>query len=812
MKTNVLKSAGAFLLGIALLAASCEKPMVEPEVEPAFPEKVTETIAQGESCEITLSANKDWELEMTGDLQYFRMIYNGEPSTTIEGKEGEFTVKVEAIEDASDFEQRHVTLTMKMEMAGAPVEQVVAEVHRNGTERIFKVYPAKIEDDDFVYGENGYEFESEAANDFSVIYYGSNFLTYLKVEANFDWALKEVPEWVDINVSGNYVSSGKANETAVISLRGINSKFPLDGDEGELVFIIDDEKSEEIGEYTLSIPEIRNMFLFEPLGSMAEFNAEGEFNNAMGGWVQTPLRGSFTGIQGAAVYMIELGSDGYLYYAGSSKDTNSDSWIKASLSADKEDVLASYDFSVSVSENTEPADRKAIVLLIPGTVEVKNPEWFFITDDEMEIKEEYQKYIYTYVVQRGAEHEEVGELVTIEESVLTAAGAQFAKADAEAEWVYLSQEYWGVGSNGCYELTVTNPDNYLNVKYGKEFWDAGIFELDTDTFELVASSGWCEPSDQTLSLNLDDSHVDKHLFIVCKTENPADMDNPMPFAVIKVIYNPGASVGEKQLVKIAYPASTTGISLRKMNATSDAADLYYQEALKYLDGEDQVYEYVQGKKQPTMPYLEFSFDIDPEACSYPLEDEYLSYESAWGNVGMILMNIPTYMAGMRFGSIMLVKDTDGKTRLAMVCIYDPEFGQSAGGDGGFITANDAMLADSGASFGKMKDNANYADMMSGLVEYFGVEENELYVLTVSAEEGAYYGFSFAEELGGYGLYEFGENGIDMSESSWAEVDGSGTIVITLDKDDYSPKYITIQVWNEQYEMAVDKAVICVSRE
>ena len=810
MKTNFLKSAFAFLMGTALLATSCEDPISQPEVEPAFPESVSKTIAQGESCEIALSANMDWDLVLSGDLQYFTMTYNGEPATTISGKEGEFVVNVKAVKDETDFEQRKVTLTMKMKGA----EQVVAEVHRNGSERIFKVYPVKIEDGAFVYGENGYEFEEEAANDFSMTFSGGDFMTYLKVEANFDWALKDVPEWAEINTTNGYVSSGKANEAAVISLRGVNKNFPLDGATDDLSFVINEGENPVAveGEYKISIPEIKDMFLFEPLSGVAEFNAAGEYNNAMGGWVQTPLKGSFTGIQGAAVYMIELGSDGYLYYAGSSKDTNSDSWVKASLSADEEDVLASYDFSVSVSENTEPSDRKAVVLLIPGTVEVKNPEWFFITDDETDIKEEYQKYIYTYLVQRGAKHEEVGELVTIEESVLTATGSQFAKADAEAEWVYLSQENWGVGSNGCYELTVTNPDTYLNVKYGKEFWDAGIFELDAESFELVASSGWCEPSDQTLSLTLNDNHVDKHLFIVCKTGNPADMDNPMPFAVIKVIYNPGASVGEKQLVKIAYPASTKGISLRKMSATSDAADLYYQEALKYLDGEDQVYEYVQGKTQPTMPYLEFSFDIDPEACSYPLEDEYLSYESAWGNVGMILMDVPTYMASMRFGSIMLVKDTDGKTRLAMVCIYDPEFGQSAGGDGGFITANDAILADSGASFGKMKDNSNYADMMSGLVEYFGVEENELYVLTVPAAEGAYYGFSFAEEFGGYGLYEWGENGIDMSESRWAEVDGSGTIVITLSEDDYSPKYITIQVWNEQYEMAVDKAVICVSRE
>lgn len=810
MKTNFRKSASAFLMGVALLAISCEDPVVQPEVEPAFPESVTETIEQGGSCDIPLSANMDWELVMSGDLQYFTMTYNGEPATTISGKEGEFAVTVAAVKDESDFEQRKVTLTMKMK----DTEQVVAEVHRNGSERIFKVYPVKIQDGDFVNGENGYEFETEAANEFTVIYNGSMFMTFIKVEANFDWALKEVPEWLEINATNGYVSSGKANEDAFISLWGVNGKYPLDGATDNLSFVINEGENPVAveGEYKISIPEIRNMFLFEPLSGIAEFNAAGEYNHAMAGWVQTPLRGSFTGIQGAAVYLVELGSDGYLYYAGSSKDTDSDSWVKASLSADAEDVLASYDFEVSVSENTEPTDRKAIVLLIPGTVEVKNPEWFFITDDEMDIKEEYQKYIYTNLVQRGAKQEEVGELVTIEESVLTGAGAQFAKADAEAEWVYLSQESWGVGSDGCYELTVTNPDTYLNVKYGKEFWDAGIFELDTESFELVAGSGWCEPTDQTLRLTLDDSHVDKHLFVVCKTENPADMDNPMPFAVIKVIYNPGASVGEKQLVKIAYPSSTKGISLRKMNASSDAADLYYQEALKYLDGEDQVYEYVQGKEQPTMPYLEFSFDIDPEACSYPLEDDYLSYESAWGNVGMVMMNIPSYMASMRFGSIMLVKDTDGKTRLAMVCVYDPEFGQSSGGNSGFVTANDASLADSGASFGKMKDNANYADMMSGLVEYFGVEENELYVLTVSGAEGTYYGFSFAEELGGYGLYEWGENGIDASESRWAEVDGSGTFVITMDKDDYNSKFIVLQVWNEQYEMAVDTAVICVSRE
>ena len=65
MKTFYWKSALA-LLGIAALASSCEES--EKIVLPVFPEEmVKKTVQAGESVEIPLSPNLDWEASITGE-------------------------------------------------------------------------------------------------------------------------------------------------------------------------------------------------------------------------------------------------------------------------------------------------------------------------------------------------------------------------------------------------------------------------------------------------------------------------------------------------------------------------------------------------------------------------------------------------------------------------------------------------------------------------------------------------------------------------------------------------------------------------
>lgn len=799
MKTNFLKSAFAFLLGTALLATSCEDPISQPEVEPAFPESVTKTIAQGESCEIALSANMDWDLVLSGDLRYFTMTYNGEPATTISGKEGEFSVTVKAVEDETDFEQRKVTLTMKMKGA----EQVVAEVHRNGSERIFKVYPVKIEDGAFVYGNDDYEFEAEAANDFTVTYNGGMFMTYLRVEANFDWALKDVPEWLEINATNGYVSSGKANEAARISLWGVNSKYPLDGATDDLSFVINEGENPVAveGEYKISIPEIKDMFLFEPLSGVAEFNAAGEYNNAMAGWVQTPLKGSFTGIQGAKVYLLELGVDGYMYYVASSDTGSETDWVQANLKVDDEaNMLASYDFEVKVTPNESKDVRRAVVLLIPGSVEIKNPEWAFITSDETDVKEEYQKYIYAWLMQSGETGgDDVGEMVTADAAALASVGAKFEKTSDD--WIYFATEVWGVNTQNCYNLTLTNAETYnVGLVFAKEFWGARMFDIDMDSGNATEVSAWGEPGDN-FSFTLDDTYINSNRFLVCYGEND------VVIAVIRVIYDPEAVIGDGSLVSIPYPMNTKGISIRKMNSVDDGADMYYNYALSNLAGVDEVYEYVQGKN-PVMPVLRFA--VECANFVYPMEEEWPALEQYMGNDYFVMMTVEENMTNVKKRSVVVANDANNVPMFALVCTYDPEFGQSAGGNGS-ITANDEILAQAGAKFGLMKDNGNYADMLPDVKEYFGMDENNCYILTVSKASGTYSGFTFAKPVGGGMLYEYGGNGLDESAGTWAEL-GEDSITVTLQEDDWNPKFILLFGYDEASDTTNPMAVICVSRE
>ena len=805
MKTNFLKSAFAFLLGTALFATSCEDPISQPEVEPAFPESVTKTIAQGESCEIALSANMDWDLVLSGDLRYFTMTYNGEPATTISGKEGEFSVTVKAVEDETDFEQRKVTLTMKMKGA----EQVVAEVHRNGSERIFKVYPVKIEDGVFVYGENGYEFEEEAANDFSMTFAGGDFMTYLKVEANFDWALKDVPEWAEINATNGYVSSGKANEAAVISLRGVNKNFPLDGDNGKLEFVINENEENPVpleNDFTLMIPAVRDIFVAPvSLASQIKFNAAGQYYNPMNGeYQERPMTAvSVIGIAGLQAYAVEVNAMGGLTVVGSTdkKVMPASEWVHFELNDETPDnVLKTYGFSITVDANLTSVARRAGLLLIPGAIAIKGEDDLF-NDTLDDINPKYSEYMSWFIEQDGQNGgSELGDgAFFADNDQLANSGAKFELLDSRNEensWIPTADDTFAVGAENYYKLTVTRPKGTYTISYaeGYDVWDFELFEQGTDGGLVASSTQWAQltmdETSRTVSFSIEIGEkwaAQAMKFLILKGENGR-------MAAIYVCYDPDQVIGDGGMITLDNPNSGD------LNKMAESAPEYGYLVSEY--GCKEIYELTWNGQ---MIYGSVALDYDSIDVDEYSQEWLYCYPAGEGRI--MLMGY----AEMMSKGFVLFKDADGVVVAVLVCTADPNWQPSGEGGSGSITANDEILAQAGAKFGLMKDNGNYADMLPGVKEYFGMDENNCYILTVSKASGTYSGFTFAKPVGGGMLYEYGENGLDESAGTWAEL-GEDSITVTLQEDDWNPKFILLFGYDEASDTTNPMAVICVSRE
>ncbi len=800
MKTNLTKTASAFLMGIALLATSCEDPVSQPEVDPVFPESVTETIEQGGSCEIPLSANMDWELVLSGDLQYFTMTYNGEPATTISGKEGEFTVTVAAVKDESDFEQRKVTLTMKMK----DTEQVVAEVHRNGSERIFNVYPVKMDEDGFVSDSEGYVFE-DANNNITLYFDGNMFQTYIKVNANFDWALKTVPEWVEINeVEGKYVSSAKANVDGIISLRGVAGKYVLDGEDGKLEFIIDDNSENPVAveqEVVLTQPAVRDIFVAPAsLASQIKFNAAGQYYNPMNGeYQERPMTAvDVTGIAGLQAYAIEVNAMGGLSVVGSTdkKVTPASEWVHFELNDETpENVLKTYGFSITVDANPTSVARRAGLLLIPGAVAIKGEDDLF-NDTSDDINPKYSEYMSWFIEQEGKNGGSglEGGIISADNEQLANKGARLDKITPDSEenaWIPTADEIFTVGTDNYCQLTVTRPKGSYAFSYSPEveIWGYAVYEYGENGL-VPSENTWAqfETMDETahtLTFSIENDWEPYSMrFIVLHGENGN-------LAVIFVCYAPEQVIGNGDLISLEKP--NDGV-INKMDETAPGYG--------YLVSEYGCKEIYELTWKGNMIYLSTAFDYENRETD---EDSAEWLQCYAGGEGRIM--VMGFSSAVTKGFVFF-KDANGVVVAILVCTMDPNW--SAGGEGGeaAVTVNEAVFAGSGAKFGKLKDNMNYADMLPSLQDVFGLDENNFYLLTVPQAEGLYGGFTYSQMVSWWELKEG-----DLSESSaeWASISEEG-ISVKFGQDEWGPKFIVLHGWNEATEDTPVFAVICVSLE
>lgn len=636
MKTNFWKMASALMIGVAMSLASCKNPV--EEIIPVFPEQINRTVEPGESYTLTISPNLPWEVSISGDTQFFRMLSGGEPLPAVSGQAGEHELTVEAIVDETDFEQRQCTLTMTM----GGRNEVIAVITRNGRDRIFNVYPVVTGDEGFEYGEDGWLYASEPASDFSLYFDGNIFQTYMKVEANFDWALKDFPEWVDaVELEGRYVTSGKANVPAVVCLRGVNEKYPLEGAADKLGFVVNynpEELTYVEDEITLSIGAVKDIFAVSASESV-RFNAAGDYYNAMLGDWQPGMaaKGSAIGIDGVQIFAVARNSYGAYDVVGTSKDYPSISggWVNISIEAeDDAEVLKTWNYSISVEENTGAA-RSAEIIVLPGTITVKDPEYDLFT--YYGISAEYSDYVFTELNQdaKGGGNDEGG-MVSADAAKLAAAGAKLEPLNPM--YIDFVDGAFNVGAENCYMLTVSKPVGHYEFNYAKEVWNAEPYDAGLEYDESAYGSWLVDIDDKSFDLDFTATEPYEMKILVLQTGNANfEMVN---FAVIVVQYDPYAEIGgdDNYAVSFMYPDYVSGATLTKLSSDSDLYEYIYSET--YCR---EIYELTYTTDNPSMPVLQVG--IDYTSIVNWNEDKWLGYD-ADGSMVLITMDAEEYSQGM----------------------------------------------------------------------------------------------------------------------------------------------------------------------
>ncbi len=554
MKTNLWKIAAALFIGAAASVTSCDPVDEDPQdVAPIFPEAVNETIEAGKPYKLTINPNLDWEIKLAGDTEFFELKYNDDVLPRISGKAGSHEITVTAIE-SDDFEQRKCSLIMTM----ADVEKTIAEFHRNGKEELFKVYPAVFDEEyeEFEYNDGGLGNKTFAEQESYVIDLRCtepNYVieTYLKVEANFDWRLKDCPEWVEaVELSGRYATSSKANVPACICLRGLNDKYTnLYALSGELVFVVDEDSEnprEVTQKVTLRLNNL-NSLLKVQLPESGEFDKGGSYKDPYG--MGREFSGSVVGVAGTQVYAVSKDSGNYTVLSavkvGENPEEAEGSWLHLSLMPENEDdVLKTSGLYFNLDPNTEEA-RSAEIVIVPAVSQLSDPSVQLFNGDRTEISDNYK--VYSTISQEGKVG--VSGVISADNDALANYGAMLENADPSDpanSWINaVKGTFANVSLENYYKLTITKQMTPFTFSYTEEepFADLALYEYGDNGVQMsedywAQMSGWDENSRKVSLVVMAADTTARYMLI-----KGGDYENSHDLAVIFVNYDPNSSIG-----------------------------------------------------------------------------------------------------------------------------------------------------------------------------------------------------------------------------------------------------------------------------
>lgn len=426
-KNNISGFFAALVMGSALFAASCEKPLGETPA-PEFPQLIEKTVAPGESVTIPVQANLDWEISVPENgLQWFWIQDGAFQLYRLSGKAGEAEVVI-GVSSTEEFDNDRVC-EVTMTMGGE--SKVIARLVRPSKEKHLTVYAAVVVDGEVQFNETGdsYLYETEEAESLDMIWTGSEFRLPIKVESNYNWSIK-TPEWARVDVPSDGV--GEKN----LIVYGVPSAYPLDAASGKLQFMSGEKV---VKEYTVNIPGCKDIFSYKMDMSITEleFNYQGQIKVATG-FIDGPATGYVSGADGIRVIALSRNESGF--------SDDAPSWLEVNVAeydrTEGADVLQQRNLTVSVALN-EGDNRHAALLFLPPTLTVAASDLF----DGTEIKEEYKQYSVP-VTQLSSDQEFISMLAN--PSDMAAGGATFAVSENEDLYNRFGQTRY------AYELVYTN--------------------------------------------------------------------------------------------------------------------------------------------------------------------------------------------------------------------------------------------------------------------------------------------------------------------------------------------------------------------
>lgn len=200
MKVNQLriqfKAYALLFVSLLFVAVACNNDD-EGNPDPSFPKKQELTITQpGETSNIEITANYPWTL--TSNRSWCKFVDNDENVSSLQSVAGSYTVTVIITNEAWGFEDQEAILTMGMTTPEGVKTKEIAVISR--TAQVYKYTAYGKTEEDVI----------NAEHPLNITWYshgGSIEPAPFNFTANFDWTIKNYPEWLvikdDVAISGS---------------------------------------------------------------------------------------------------------------------------------------------------------------------------------------------------------------------------------------------------------------------------------------------------------------------------------------------------------------------------------------------------------------------------------------------------------------------------------------------------------------------------------------------------------------------------------------------------------------------------------
>ncbi len=475
---NILKGAMAVAM-IALATISCT-PEPEPEViTPNFPTPIEASVEAGEIYKFTIEPNMDWKLNIPSEqFALFKLILdNGKQDLVQRGKAGKHEISVLVV-DQVDFNNSY---TCELSLTMDNQTQVVARLTKGKLQRRADIYMVKYnaEEEAFEQNENSeWVYEENTTSKTDMKWSNAQWMQRIKVDANFNWVLQGMPEWMITND----ITGGQRGVTEIF-IRVDTEKWPLDKSEctlelcdvssdtnGDGVLGADDRLV--ISSLSLTLEGCRNVKEWT-LGSELKFNTEGLYYQPSSYSYVESVSGTLKAPYGMTLRKVTWYNDRYW----AANDVDYSEWLTIAVEEYAEGANAEagvWEQHLTITAQPTPyfTARKCIIFALPAAVAEKLTDVTkLITSDNSNLAEEYKDYVVCTINQAGT-GDEILKAISVESiDAMRATGGSFEEISSDK---YPGSGKWSNVPNG-YLMTYNSIKSGSDLLFGSEFVSYEIY-------------------------------------------------------------------------------------------------------------------------------------------------------------------------------------------------------------------------------------------------------------------------------------------------------------------------------------------------